>query len=159
MEGVSRLVREGVVQYLFEDESDRLRRNKGLFEGKKYVFNAIRKIEEIEEKYGQYRYHALKPLRFRAKIFDDRESNFKPAVYKITDYQPLDGASKLPRGSEPVELVSMIGRYRGIARKDQVLEVAGIHEEVTSVERGSVKYRVVVGSASIEREEYLWPVA
>lgn len=158
-EKVGELADRRVVQYLFENEADRLRLNKGTFEGKKFVFNAIRKTEESVEKYGHYSYHALKPLFFRAKIIDDKESNFKPAIYKITDYQPQDEASTLSQDKEPVEVVSMIGRYRGVAEKRQVVEVVGTYEKVTNIEEKRFKYRVIVGSASIGREEYLWPVS
>lgn len=157
-ECIGKLVGEGVLAYLVENEVDELRRNKGVFHGKKFVVNAIRKREEIREKYGQHRYHALKPLHFNAKIADDSESPFKPAVYGITDYKPLNAASNLPRDKEPTRLVSMISRYRGVARKKQGVTVAGTYEQVQEVEGGSLEYQVVVGSASPGREEYLWPV-
>ena len=157
-ESVGRLVGEGVVTYLVEDAVDELRRNKGVFQGKKFVVNALRKREEIREHYGQYCYHALRPLHFTAKIVDDREAPFKPAVYGITDYRPLDAASSLPRGREPTRLVSMNSRYRGVARNQQGVEVVGTYEQVREVEGRSVEYRVVVGSAAPGREEYLWPV-
>lgn len=155
---VEGLVKRGWARHLFEDKIDELRRNKGRFEGTKFVFNAVRKVDEINEKYGQYRYQALRRLSFMCRISEDWESHFKPAIYGITGYKPLGADSELNSGEEPVELVSMIGRYRGITRKNQVVKAVGMLERVTNTENSSVKHRIVVGSIGANEEEYLWPV-
>jgi len=156
--GVEELAQHGLVQYLFEDRADEFRRNKGRFEGTKFVFNVVRKAGEIHEKYGQYRYQALRRLSFMCRISEDWESNFKPAIYGIIGYEPLEAYSELNSGEEPVELVSMIGRYRGIVRENQVVKAVGMLERVMNTENDSIKHRVVVGSIGASGEEYLWPV-
>ena len=156
--GVENLVKNGFVQYFFEEKADEFRMNKGKFEETKFVFNAIRKEEEIFEKYGQYIYQPTKRLNFICKIFEDGESNFKPAVYGIMEYEPLNADSILNSFEMPFELVSMNSQYRGIAKRGQVLKALGMHEKVINTKDNSIKYRVVVGSIGATLEEYLWPV-
>ena len=156
-DGVKRLVNQGRIRYLFEDKADEFRRNKGRFEGTKFVFNAVRKSEEIQERYGQYCYQALKRLSFICKISECWESNFKPAIYGIIGIEPLEDF-ELDISQEPIELISMIGRYRGIAEEKERVKVVGMLEKVTNTENGTSKYRVVVGSIGAQEEEYIWPV-
>jgi predicted nucleotidyltransferase len=156
--GVEELVQHGLISYLFEDKADIFRRNKGKFERKKFVFNAIRKSDEIHEKYGQCNYQRVKRVHFWCTISEDSESNFKPAIYGITGYKPLNRDSKLENAKLPVELISMIGRYRGIAKKNQTVDVAGMLEKIRNMEDDTTNYRVVVGSHGATEEEHLWPV-
>jgi predicted nucleotidyltransferase len=157
-QSIAGLVRQRHLKYLFEDETDTLRLNKGLYKGKKFVINAIRTREEVTETYGQYRYQAIRPLHFKATVLNDSESIFKPAKYHITHYTPLDPASHLPPQKTPDTVISMIGRYRNIAGRGSQIEVKGTLEKVITQSNGTISYRVVVGSASIEIEEYLWPL-
>lgn len=156
--GVEKLVQHGFVTYLFEDKADVFRRNKGRFERKKFVFNAVRKNDEIHEKYGEYYYQSIKRIDFRCTISDDLESNFKPATYGIIGYKPLNSDSKLENAKLPIRLTSMIGRYRGIAKKNQNVRAAGTLEKIRTAENDATSYRVVVGSHRATEEEYLWPV-
>lgn len=157
-QSIATLVQQGHLKYLYEDKTDALRLNKGVFKGKKFVINAIRARKELTETYGQYRYQAIHPLHFKATIRDDSESIFKPALYKITNYQPLNAVSHLSSTTLPDTVVSMIGRYRNIAGKGRNIEATGNLEKIIEQDNDIRSYRVVVGSASIGVEEYLWPL-
>ena len=104
---ITRLVQQGHLKYLFEDETDELRLNKGLYQGTKFVINAIRSTDELTETYGQYRYQAIHPVHFKATILNDSESIFKPAKYHITQYCPLNVASHLSPQKTPETVISM----------------------------------------------------
>jgi predicted nucleotidyltransferase len=157
-QSIATLVQQGHLTYLYEDETDPLRLNKGVFKGKKFVINAIRSRKELTGTYGQYRYQVIRPLHFKATIRDDSESVFKPALYHITNYQPLNAASHLPSTILPDTIISMIGRYRNIAGNGCSIEAAGNLEKIIELDNNNIRYRVVVGSASLGVEEYLWPL-
>ena len=157
-QSIASLVQQGRLRYLFEDETDALRLNKGIYKGKKFVINAIRTQKELTETYGQHRYQAIQPLHFKATILNDSESIFKPAKYHITQYIPLNPPSHLPPRKTPDTITSMIGRYRNIAGKGRQIEAKGNLEKIITQNNNSISYHVVVGSASPGVEEYLWPL-
>jgi predicted nucleotidyltransferase len=156
-DAMPQLVEQQALRYLVEEDTDRLRRNKGTYQGRKFVVNAIRNPQEIRERYGQYEYRAVRQVDFTCRIADDAESHFKPAIYRIADYQPLGPDSALEEARRPTELAALISTYRGVARRGQRARGCGTLEEVwqRGTRRGT---RVVVGSGTIGGREYLWPI-
>jgi len=154
---INKLVLEGKLSHVFTNRIDKIRRHRGRYKGKIFVYNAVRKIGEINVEYGEYLYKPVKPVTFECTVSNDEEAMFRPAIYKILNYRPLDEASELPREKEPTEVVSMIGCYRNIARCGEKIRVSGILERVEHIETGSFHYQVVVGSGEKE-EEYIWPL-
>lgn len=154
---IAKLVNEGTLTYIFNNRIDAVRRFKGRFRNKIFMYNAVRKPEEITAKYGEYRYSPIAPVKFCCKVKDDSEAMFRPAVYKIEGYTPVNSSLKLPKDMVPIAVVSMIGCYRNVARKGQEIEVSGMLERVEKTATGEISHQVVVGSAESE-EEYLWPV-
>ena len=156
-DAVARLVEEKAICYLLEEDADRMRRNKGSYQGCKFVVNAIRNPREIRVRYGQYRYRAAGQVSFTCRIVDDAESNFKPAIYSIADYQPREPDSALEEARRPEEIAVLDSTYRGVTRRGQHAQGCGILEEVW--EQGAYRgTRVVVGSGTIGGREYLWPI-
>jgi predicted nucleotidyltransferase len=156
-EAINRLVREGTLSFVFGNRLDAARRFKGRYQGKIFMYNAVRKPEEVTVKYGEYVYTPVIPIKFQCKVKDDNEAMFRPAIYKIKDYTPINQGSKLAEEMVPEAVVSMIGCYRNIAKKGQRIEVSGMLERVEKVGTGETFYQVVVGTAEHE-EEYIWPV-
>jgi len=153
---IDKLVQAGELTYVFNNRLDVARRFKGRFKNKIFMYNAVRKPEEITVKYGTCRYTPIAPIKFKCKVKDDSEAMFRPAIYKIEEFKPLE---KLPLSGDmtPETVVSMIGCYRNVARKGQQIEVSGTLERVEDVATGKILYQVVVGTAESE-EEYIWPV-
>jgi len=150
---------EATINRLFkEGELDAARKNRGEYKGKVFVYNAVRKHGEVKVKYGDYKCAPIAPISFRCRVEDDSEAMFRPAVYQIGDYQPLDSASRLEKTENPKTVVSMIGCYRNVARKSERIEVSGILERVEHMKTGKVNYQVVVGSGTSE-EEYIWQIS
>jgi predicted nucleotidyltransferase len=83
---------------------------------------------------------------------------FRPAIYRISDYQPLNSASRLEKAKTPEIVVSMIGCYRNVARKGESVKVSGVLERVEHLNTGRANYQVVVGSETSE-EEHIWQVS
>jgi len=150
---------EATVNRLFrEGELDAARKNRGKYKGKVFVYNAVRKPEEVKAKYGDHKCAPVAPITFRCRVEDDSEAMFRPAIYQTGDYQPLNSASRFEKAETPKTMVSMIGCYRNVARKGERIEVSGVLERVEHVKSGRVNYQVVVGSGTSE-EEYIWQVS
>jgi predicted nucleotidyltransferase len=152
---IKRLVNERTFTYVFTNKIDRMRRHRGRYRNKIFVYNAARKTGEIAFKYGEHKYSPTKPVTFQCQVVDDKEAIFRPAVYPITNYQPLNSASKLPENEKPTKVMSMIGCYRNIARRGEKIRVSGTLERVENLETGEINHQVVVGTG-IREDEYIW---
>jgi predicted nucleotidyltransferase len=156
-DAIARLVNAGRLSYIFSNRLDAARRFQGRYLSRIFMFNATRKPEEVKTKYGMFRFSSIDPVRFQCTVSDDRETMFRPATYKLSNYKPLDSASELPIDKIPDRIVSNIGCYRNVARKDSEVKVSGKLERVEKIKTGDVFYQVVVGTATSE-EEYIWPL-
>ncbi|NWG10893.1 hypothetical protein HXY33_03965 [Candidatus Bathyarchaeota archaeon] len=154
---IERLVEDGALSFVTSNRLDAARRFKGRYMNKIFMYNAIRKPEEIQSKYDVSKYMPLKPIQFHCTVIDDSEAMFRPAIYKIEDYEPANVASVLPKETIPKLVVSMIGCYRNIARKGGKIRVSGMLEHVENLENGETYHQVVVGTGTSE-EEHIWPL-
>lgn len=154
---IERLAGEGVVNYILKNRLDAARRFRGRFQGRIFMYNAVRKPEEMTARYGSHRYIPISPVRLRCRVKEDREAVFRPAIYGIEEVRPIDPNSALLEELIPEVAVSMVGCYRNVARRGEGVEVSGVLERVESTETGEVSHQVVVGSA-VGEEEYLWPL-
>jgi hypothetical protein len=154
---IRKLVEAGTLTYIFNNRLDATRRYRGRYLNKVFMYNATRKPEEINSKYGVSKYVPLASIRFYCKIRDDSEAMFRPAIYKIQDYERIDTASSLGEDKIPELVVSMVGCYRNVARKGDRVRVSGMLERVENLESGQVFHQVVVGTG-ISEEEHIWPL-
>ncbi len=154
---VDRLVEDGRLNYVFTKKVDRARKHRGRYKDRRFVYNAVRKPEEITEQYGRWRYTPIKNVTFSCRVCDDSENMFRPAIYQIGNYQPHDKASELTEEQVPTRVLSMIGYYRNVARRGEGIRVSGTLERVENVETGETYYHVVVGTATREKE-YIEPL-
>ncbi|MCW4010323.1 MAG: hypothetical protein NWF05_06850 [Candidatus Bathyarchaeota archaeon] len=156
-EAIERLVNAGTLRFIFGNKLDRARKFKGKYKDKIWMFTAARLPQEVTEKYGEYRFVPVQPVKFQCVVADDTEAIFRPAIYRIKDYAPSDEASKLPAEQIPNRVLSNIGCYRNIARSGDKIKVSGVLEKVESVKTGEATYQVVVGTATTE-DEQIWPL-
>jgi predicted nucleotidyltransferase len=154
---IDRLVEVGDLSYLFNNRLDAARRFKGKYRDRIFMYNAIRKTEEVKAKYGSFRYSPTAPVGFTCIIREDSEAMFRPAIYEIEDYQPARQREMLPTEKIPRLVISMIGCYRNVARRGDRVQVSGMLEQVENLETGEVFHQVVVGTG-ISEEEYIWPL-
>lgn len=153
---IDRLVEEGTLSYVISNRLDAARLFKGRYSGTIFMYNAVRKPEEIHSIYGTQKYSQIKHVNFKCAISDDREAVFRPAIYKITDYQPKNPSSTVPEHMIPKLVVSMIGCYRNIAKQRDEVEVSGMLEQVEDIKSHGIFHQVVVGTGENE-DEYIWP--
>lgn len=154
---IDKLVKTGTLSYVFNNRLDVARRYKGRFLDKIFMYNAVRKPEEIGSKYGTYKYSPATHVKFQCTVKDDSEAMFRPAIYKIENYELDKTSSTLSEDEIPRLVVSMIGCYRNVAKKGDKIEVSGMLERVENIETGEVFHQVVVGTAANE-DEYIWPL-
>lgn len=153
---VDKLVNEKRLKYHYSHQLDKFRKHKLKFKGKNFMYTAVRKPEEVTSKYGDHKYLQVMPVAFNCTVTDDSKTMFRPAVYRITDYSPLNPTSEIPKDQKPSTVVSMIGLYRNVARKGEQIEVSGFLERVEHVKTCKVHSQVVVGSGTLE-DEYILP--
>jgi predicted nucleotidyltransferase len=149
---VKRLVQRGVLNYEFSNRLDTARCCKGRYLKKVFMYNAVRKPEEISSEYGLQKYIPITPVSFECKIKDDSEAMFRPAVYSIEGYEPADNPSSVAPNDVPMLVVSMIGCYRNVARKGDAIRVSGMLERVENGETRQTFNQVVVGTGTCEEE-------
>jgi predicted nucleotidyltransferase len=153
---IERLVNSAKLTYIVGNRLDAARKFQGRYQGKIYMYNATRQFSENSAKLGQYKYTPLVQVHFQATVYNDRETMYRPATYKISGYKPLDTESELPIDKIPTQVVSNIGCYRNIAKQGNEIKVSGKLEKVESTTDNQIFYQVVVGTATSE-EEYIWP--
>lgn len=154
---VDRLAEEDRLNYVFTKKIDSSRKHRGRYSDRRFVYNAVRKPEEIDSPHGRLRYTPIKNVTFSCEVVDDSETMFRPAIYPIRCYQPDDSASELSEEQVPSKVLSMIGYYRNVARQGDRIKVLGTLERVENVETDESSYQIVVGTATREKE-YLEPV-
>ncbi|MEM2975087.1 MAG: nucleotidyltransferase domain-containing protein [Candidatus Bathyarchaeia archaeon] len=145
-------VKEGTLAYVATRRLDEVRKCKGQYKGKMFMYNAVRKMEETSNTYGKYKYSPIKYVTFQCEVLDDSEAMFRPAIYNITCCQ-LEGVDELP-----IKVVSMIGCYRNVAKKGDRIKVSGTLEKVENLQTGEVYFQVIVGTGTRE-DEGIWRLA
>ncbi|MCD6530722.1 nucleotidyltransferase domain-containing protein [Candidatus Bathyarchaeota archaeon] len=152
---ISELETENVIEMVYTKKFDSKKRQRGRYKGRLFFINAVKELSEIHERYGEKSYYPVKPVDLRCIVKDDEEAMFRPSVYRV---ECLDS-----RGEGEIELneithvVSMIGYYRNIARKGDLIQVHGMLEEAKSNLNGETSYQVVIGSG-VEENEHIWPI-
>ena len=154
---VDKLVARRVLSYQFNNRMDAARKFKGKYHDRIFMYNAIRKPEEIKTRYGTLKYSPISPVRFTCSVKNDDEAMFRPATYEIQDYQPIDSLSSLSSDEIPELVVSMIGCYRNVAKRGERMKVCGMLEQVENLESGKTLRQVVIGTGTSE-EEHIWPL-
>jgi len=154
---INKLVQAGKLTYISKNRIDAARQCKGKYQGKIFMYNAVRKPEEVNSKYGTVKYSPIAPASFCCTVKDDSEAMFRPAIYGIENYVPADRRSALSKNKVPNQLVSMIGCYRNVARRGDRIRVSGMLERVENLETGQVSHQLVVGTGASE-EEHIWPL-
>ena len=154
---INKLVDARALSYKFSNRLDVTRRYKGRYQNKTFMYNAIRKPEEIRSEYGTLKYAPLALAKFDCKIKDDSEAMFRPAIYKIEDYRSADESSAFTKNKIPELVVSMIGCYRNIGRKGDTIRVTGMLERVENLQTGQIFHQAVVGTG-VNEEERICPL-
>jgi len=151
------LAETGALSYVSKNRIDAARRYKGKYQGRLFMYNAVRKPEETNSKYGVFTYSPMTSVKFTCSVQNDTEATFRPATYGIKEYTPADATSALSRDRVPQFVVSMIGCYRNVARNGGKMRVSGMLERVENVETKKVHHQVVVGTG-VNEEERIWPL-
>ena len=154
---VNKLAKEGVFSHVFTKKIDQTRKHRGRYKDRRFVYNAVRKYEEIDSPHGKLKYTPIKNVSFKCTVVDGSQNMFRPAVYPIRDYQPEDEASELSTEQVPEKVQSMIGYYRNVAKTGDKIKVSGTLERVENMKTEDVSHQVVVGTATREKE-YIEPL-
>lgn len=119
---------------------EKRRLNTGYYDGIRFVINAIRLPSEITQR--KFTYKPIARIKALCKVTNDNDSVFRPAIYGVQVVDVLAGPTEYVDLIS--EVVSMIGLFRGIAYKGDLIIVKGMLERVQSEEK--TWFRIVVGS-------------
>ncbi len=121
------------------------------FRERMFSIHAIRKEDEIAEKYGEKRYFPRGIVEGNAKIVGVEESLFLPCTYKVEDFKTeTEWVGKVG------EIVSYDGIYAGMFEQGENISVRGKLELVTD-KRGNSHMRILVGSPEARGRDYIKP--
>ncbi|MBD3228481.1 MAG: hypothetical protein GF329_09860 [Candidatus Lokiarchaeota archaeon] len=152
---VSELVEKDIVKRAIKIPTDAYRLNRGIYSGTDFVFNAIRTLGETYNGYGHYKYEHIRRINFNARISEDKESVFRPAIYGIEDVEVFD--KSIDMNLDKIrKVVSMIGEFRGLCKEGSRIEGVGMLEKVEDRKDSEIYYRIVIGSG--KAKEYIKPV-
>ncbi len=152
---IDTLARQGVLKILDSEKNDAFRRNKGIFEDRRFVVNAIRSPREVTAKYGQFRFRPIKHISFTATVTSDEESHFKPAIYYVDGFE---SCTELLPTQKPKCVVSMVSKYRGIVGEGKMMIGEGQLESAKEVNGRDFFTQVVIGTGDAQHREYLHPL-
>ena len=147
------LAKQGALKILDSEKNDAFRKNKGVFENRRFVVNAIRSPEEVTEKYGQFHFHPLGHISFTAMVTNDEESHFKPAIYHIDDFV---SGTELRATQRPRFVISMVSQYRGLVRQGYRMKGEGQLESAEEIRGRESFTQVIIGTGDIQHREYLY---
>jgi predicted nucleotidyltransferase len=154
---IDSLAKSEKLSYASKNRIEAARRFKGEYQGRVFMYNAVRKPCEINSKYGSFKYLPISQVTFECVVEDDSETMFRPALYGIESCKSISASSELIEDKIPETVVSMIGCYRNVARQGCRIRVSGMLERVENLETGEVHHQVVVGTGASE-EEHIWPL-
>ncbi len=135
------LEKREVLEISRKNEVEERRMNTGFYNGKRFVLNATRLINEIR---NEEEWKPLHPVTVTCEVADTAESMFRPVIYKVKKCF-LEG--RTPNVTVE-EIVSMIGLYRSYLKRGEVVIVKGMLEKSSSG-----RYRVIIGSGL--KEEFV----
>jgi uncharacterized protein len=102
---IERMVNSAKLTYIAGNKIEAARRFVGKYEGKIWMYNATKQPQEVTEKYGRYRFIPLESVRFTATVCSDKQTMYRPAIYKISGFKPTDAESELPPEKIPLQVV------------------------------------------------------
>ncbi|MHA1264716.1 MAG: hypothetical protein ACTSRS_05695 [Candidatus Helarchaeota archaeon] len=124
--------------------------NMGVFQKTRFSVHPIKKIEEIEEKYGEKYFKKKGPIIIRARVIAS-QSLFMPSTYQISDVEVIKGQSI----SDIKEVTSFEGLFDSVVETGEYLRAAGQLEYVKDLNSGIEYHRVVIGSSQQSNNEYI----
>jgi len=126
--------------------------NYGHFNERLFSIHAVRRDEEIVERYGGRRFFPKGMVEGRAEVTGVDESLFLPCTYKVRGLEIARG-----KGVEEVgEVVSYDGLYAGLFDRGETVSVRGKLEEVVG-KGGDSYFRVLIGSPEAKGRDYIKP--
>jgi len=107
---------------------------------------------EVHERYGDERYAPLGIVDAIAKVTDDDEALFMPAVYEVESVELKVGLSSCTMD----RIVSFEGLYADIAGPGETVSCRGKLERVES--SSGIRHRIVIGSPEAQGTDYVLPI-
>jgi predicted nucleotidyltransferase len=149
---INYLTKKGIFTTVCTKKIDFSRKHRSRYNGRRFVYNAVRKYQEINSKYSQLNFKPIKNITFNCQVINDHENMFRPAIYSIKNYKPQNLESKLSKDQIPTKVLSMNGYYRNVARGGDWIKVSGTLESIENNTNNKIKFQVIIGTGKGEKE-------
>ncbi len=126
--------------------------NYGYYVNKPFSIHAVRKDEEVVERYGDNRFFPQGIVEGRAEITEADESLFLPCTYRVKGFE----VKLKDRVEDADEVVSYDGFYSGLFECGENISFRGKLEKVVC-KKGETYFRVLVGSPEAKGRDYIKP--
>jgi predicted nucleotidyltransferase len=121
--------------------------NYGYYKGTYFSLHPIRIENEITEIYGENSYYQIDVVEGTAKITENKESIFLPAVYDVSNVD-IDGIN-----DKVSKIVSYEGVYGNLFEKNEKVKFKGILEQVKGK---NPHLRVIIGGSGLNDGYITW---
>ena len=125
-------------------------KSKGVYLGIEYSIHAVRRLEEIKERYFDKVYKKVGLAKSILRIMDSEESCFNPAIYKVEGDAEIGGV----RYSVD-QLMCYDLTFASILKQDDWIEAYGKLELVIDKIKGKRFYSLLIGSMEAAGREYI----
>lgn len=125
-------------------------KHKGRYREVEFSVHGVRKLEEVEERYGERIYRKVGLARAVLEVEDSRESGFTPALYRVNGWADAGG-----RRYEVALLTCYDLTFSALFQPGDTVEAYGKLELVKDLRRGEEFYSLLIGSMDAAGREYI----
>lgn len=125
--------------------------NIGTFKETRFSIHPVKLEHEVAEIYGERIFYPVGHATIRAIVYDNTDSLFLPAVYRIKEVKIVEG----PQVADISEVASYESLYGSLAEIGESIEVRGKLERVVDNKTGEESNRILVGSPEGKGMEYV----
>lgn len=128
--------------------------NRALYKGRQFSLHPVKLEFEVNEEWEQKKFRPLGIVTIRARVVDNSDSMFMPAVYEVDNVRVIEGDTAASKVST---VVSYEGLYVDLADPDDEIIVRGKLEEVIDLRSSEVYYQVTIGTYEAQGKDYIKP--
>ena len=130
--------------------------NRALYKNRQFSIHPVKLENEVNETWEQKIFRPLGLATIRARVVEDKDSIFMPAVYEVEDVRVIDGVEK---AKDVRYVVSYEGLYIDLAKKGEEIVAMGKLEEVEDTKRNEKYYQLTIGTFEAGGKDFIKPVA
>lgn len=129
--------------------------NRAIYKGRQFSIHPVKLESEVNERWEDKIHKPLGLVKVKARVIDNRDVIFMPAVYIVDNVRVLEGVS--PPG-QITRIVSYEGLYVDLAKPGEEIVAYGKLEEVEDLKNSEIYYQVTIGTFEAAGRDYIKPI-